>query len=74
VAESEQVFSDTRLIVAEDVKHSQMEPRHHAIGRTADGRLLHMTFTLRGNGTRVRVISARDVNRKERAVYEQEET
>jgi uncharacterized protein len=71
-AEAEQVFSDAQLIVVEDVKHSQVEPRYHAMGRTTDGRLLHITFTLRDDGTRVRVISARDVNRKERAVYEQE--
>jgi len=72
IAEAEQVFSDAQLIVAEDVRHSQVEPRYHAMGRTADGRLLHITFTLRDNGTRIRVISARDANRKERAVYEQE--
>jgi uncharacterized DUF497 family protein len=72
VAEAEQVFSDPRLFVVEDVKHSQVEPRHHAMGRTTAGRPLHITFTLRGDGTRVRVISARDVNRKERAIYEQE--
>jgi uncharacterized protein len=72
VAEAEQVFSDHRLIVAEDAKHSLIEPRYHAMGRTAAGRLLHITFTLRGDGTRIRVISARDVNRKERGIYEQE--
>jgi uncharacterized DUF497 family protein len=72
-AEAEQVFSDAQLIVADDAKHGQVEPRYHAMGRTADGRLLHITFTLRDDGTRVRVISARDVNRKERAVYEQED-
>ncbi|MAO26178.1 MAG: hypothetical protein CMN15_03025, partial [Roseovarius sp.] len=33
--------------------------------------LLHITFTLRQNGTLIRVISARDMHRKERAVYEQ---
>jgi uncharacterized protein len=72
-AEAEQVFADSGLLLAEDVKHSQAEARYHAIGRTADGRPLHVTFALRGNGTRVRVISAHDMNRKERAVDEQEE-
>jgi uncharacterized protein len=71
-AEAEQVFSDAQLIVTEDVKHGQVEPRYHAMGRTADGRLLHITFTLRDKATLIRVISARDVNRKERAIYEQE--
>jgi len=32
---------------------------------------LHITFTVRGNGTLIRPISARDVNRKERPIYEQ---
>jgi uncharacterized protein len=71
-AEAEQVFADIRLIVADDVKHSQVEARFHAMGRTADGRLLHVTFTLRQSLTRIRVISARNTNRKERAIYEQE--
>ncbi|MBI4302687.1 MAG: BrnT family toxin, partial [Chloroflexi bacterium] len=44
----------------------------HALGKTADGRRLHVTFTLRGNGKKIRVISARDMNRKERIRYEQE--
>jgi hypothetical protein len=33
--------------------------------------LLHVTFTLRDNQTRIRVISARDANRRERAAYAQ---
>jgi uncharacterized protein len=71
-AEAEQVFADTQLLVADDVKHSQAEARYHAIGQTVGGRFLHVTFTLRQSGTRIRVISARDMNRKERAIYEQE--
>jgi len=71
-AEAEQVFTDEQLFVADDVKHSQHEARYQALGRTIDGRHLHVTFTLRKNQTRVRVISARDMNRKERGLYEQE--
>jgi uncharacterized DUF497 family protein len=70
--EAEQVFADIPLLVAEDVKHSQDEARYHALGRTFDGRLLHVTFTMRDNRTRIRVISARNMNRKERGLYEQE--
>lgn len=55
----------------EDAKHSQAEARFHALGKTEDGRLLHITFTLRQSGTLIRAISARDMHRKERAVYEQ---
>ena len=71
-AETEQVFTDERLLLADDVKHSQDEERYQAIGRTIDGRLLHVTFTLRNDRTKIRVISARDVNRKERRRYEQQ--
>jgi len=68
-AEAEQVFFDERLLVTDDLAHSVNEPRFHALGRTEDGRLLHVTFTLRDDGRRIRVISARDMNRKERRVY-----
>ncbi len=70
--EAEQVFADIRLLLADDVKHSQDEVRYHALGRTLENRLLHVTFTLRANRTRVRVISARDMNRKERGLYGRE--
>ncbi len=71
-AEAEQVFADSQLLIADDVKHSQEEARYHALGRTFDGRLLHVTFTLRDRQTRIRVISVRNMNRKERDRYEQE--
>ena len=70
-AEAEQVFFNQPLLLLKDVKHSQDEPRYHALGHTHDGRLLHITFTLRGDGTLIRVISARDMHRKERTIYEQ---
>jgi uncharacterized DUF497 family protein len=44
----------------------------HALGRTDEVRPLHVTFTLRGAASRIRVISARDMSRKERARYAQE--
>jgi uncharacterized DUF497 family protein len=69
-AETEQVFAGDPLL-AEDVQHSQGEARYQALGKSAAGRHLHVTFTLRDDGKKVRVISARDMNRKERAVYEQ---
>jgi uncharacterized DUF497 family protein len=71
MAEAEQVFFNQPLLLLEDVKHSQDEVRYHALGHTHDGRRLHITFTMRGAGTRIRVISARDMHRKERAFYEQ---
>jgi uncharacterized DUF497 family protein len=70
-AEAESVFFNDPLIVVEDTKHSETGPRLHALGKTAQNRLLHITFTIRQNGTMVRVISARDMHRKERKIYAQ---
>jgi len=70
-AEAENVFFNDPLIVVTDVKHSSTEQRLNALGKTTQNRLLHITFTLRQNGTMIRVISARDMHRKERKAYEQ---
>lgn len=68
--EAEDAFFDPHLLLVPDPRHSDQEPRFHTLGETATGRRLHVTFTLRGEGTRIRVISARDMQHKERAVYE----
>lgn len=70
-SEAEQIFFNQPLLMLEDSEHSQKECRYHALGMTDDTRLLHVTFTLRGSGSLIRVISARDMHRKERKVYEQ---
>lgn len=70
-AEIEQVFFNVPLVLAPNVQHSQSEPRFHALGKTTAGRLLHLTFTLRLEGKKIRPISARDMHRKERRVYEE---
>jgi len=69
--EAEQVFFNQPLLVLVDTEHSQNEDRYHALGKTNDVRLLHITFTLRATGKLIRVISARDMHRKERIIYEQ---
>lgn len=69
-AETEQLFFNGPLVLLADLGHSTHEPRFHALGATDEGRLLHITFTLRFDSTRLRVISARHMHRKERAVYE----
>ena len=71
MAEAEQVFFNDPLLLLEDSKHSQREPRFHALGKTDEGRTLHITFTLRSKSMLIRVISARDMHVKERAIYEQ---
>jgi len=71
-AEAEQVFFNDPLLVLTDSVHSRSEPRYHALGKTGSGRRLHITFTLRLDNSNIRVISARDMHRKERGIYEQE--
>jgi uncharacterized protein len=71
MAEAEQVFFNTPLLLLPDAKHDETEPRFHALGKTIDGRRLYITFTLRDADQLIRVISARDMHRKERVIYEQ---
>jgi uncharacterized protein len=71
-AEAEQIFFNDPLLIVEDARHSALEVRLHALGRTDAGRLIHISFTLRGGGRLIRVISARTMHRKERLRYEQE--
>jgi hypothetical protein len=70
-AESEQIFFNEPLLRLADAKHSNLELRFHALGKTDEGRPLHITFTLREAGKKIRVISARDMHRKERQIYDQ---
>lgn len=70
-AEAENIFFSDPLIVAEVGEHSGSEQRFNALGQTTQGRPLHVAFALGRNETLIRVISARDMNRKERKVYEQ---
>lgn len=67
-SECEQIFFHRPLIVAEDVKHSQKENRYYGLGQTDRNRYLFAVYTVRHN--LIRVISARDMSRKERKVYE----
>ena len=71
MAEAEQVFFNEPLLLLADMAHSQGEPRLHALGKTDAERTLHITFTLRDAGEKIRVISARDMHKKERTIYEQ---
>src|SRR5690554_2017250 len=71
MAEAEQVFFNVPLLLLGDHLHSQGEQRFHALGCSDERRMLHITFTLRAGGTLIRVISARTMHRKERAIYEQ---
>jgi uncharacterized DUF497 family protein len=67
-SECEQVFFNSPLIAGLDEKRSKSEPRYYALGITDSGRRLFIAFTVRKN--LIRVISARDMSRRERKVFE----
>ena len=69
--ECEQIFFNKPLLVLEDPKHSVSEKRWAAFGMTDSGRLLVVVFAQRNN--LIRVISARDMNSRERKFYEANE-
>ncbi len=66
--EAEAAFANEPLLVSPNVKHSEKEKRLQALGKTDEGRLLFIVFTIRHK--KIRIISARDMNRKEEAIYE----
>ncbi|SRR5579875_496772 len=67
--ECEELFFNRPLIAGEDEKHWENEHRFYALGQTDAGRRLFVVFTPRAR--RIRVISARDMSRKERKVYKE---
>ena len=66
--ETEEIFTNKPLKIYSDTKHSQVEDRFLALGRTNKKRRLTIIFTIRDN--KVRIISARDQSKKDRKVYE----
>lgn len=69
-AECEQIFFNRPLVIQDDIKHSEAEKRFYALGRTDSKRNLFIAFTVRNK--RIRVISTRDMSRKEREAYSNE--
>ena len=65
--EAEQVFFNSPLIAAEDPQHSHAEQRLMVLGQTDKARYLFIAFMMRNKS--IRVISARDMSRKERKIY-----
>jgi len=66
--ESEQIFFNNPLLIASDIKHSKAESRYYALGITDRERKLFIAFTIRD--LKIRVISSRDMSKKERDEYE----
>ncbi len=70
MGECEQVFFNEPIIVFEDIKHSQVESRWYLLGKTDSERFLFIVFTIREK--LIRIISARDMNKKERKIYNEQ--
>jgi uncharacterized DUF497 family protein len=68
-SECEEVFFDSNKVILKDVLHSENEDRMIILGETRERRLLFVVFTVRDK--KARIISARDINRKERKLYEE---
>ncbi len=66
--EAEEVFFDKNKLILKDILHSAGEERFRIIGKTKKGRLMFVAFTKRDN--KIRIISARDINKKEVHLYE----
>lgn len=66
-SECEQIFFNQPLIIGNDEKHSQTERRFYVLGQTDSTRQLFIVCTIREN--LIRIISARDMSKKERGVY-----
>ena len=69
--ECEEIFFNLPLIVKAEVEKSDREERFFALGRTDTGRKLFAAFTIRRN--LIRVISARDMTKREVRIYVEKE-
>ena len=70
--ECEELFLNRPLIVGSDEHHSSSsEERFYTLGQSDSRRLMFVVFTLRGR--LIRVISARDMSRKERRIFSRHE-
>lgn len=67
----EEIFFNQPLLVNEDNKHGEKEKRWYLLGKTDNNEKYMVVFTIRKN--KIRVISARLMNKKERAYYEKTE-
>lgn len=65
--ESEEIFLDEDIKIEKDLKHQQQEKRFIAIGKTTENKILFVIFTIRND--KIRIISVRIANKKEREVY-----
>ncbi len=68
--EAEEIFTQRPFLTSKDAQHSTIaEQRYHGLGQTKNKRKLQVTFTIRGE--KIRIISVRDMDKKERKQYEE---
>ena len=67
--EAKTVFDDPLYVDFYDPDHSEDEERYLIVGQSSPGRLLIVSYTERDDS--IRLISAREVTRTEREVYEE---
>lgn len=67
--EAAEIFSNEQKFLFRDERHSQGEERYGIFGQTDKGRKLSVVFTVRKD--KVRIITARDMSKKERQAYEE---
>ena len=68
----EEAFFDHRKKTLNDVIHSGEEERYIILGQTKKGKTLFIVYTKRGQ--KIRIISSRGANKKERLLYEKANT
>ncbi len=68
LSECEETFYDENKVILKDIQHSGLEERFILLGKTKRGRLLYLVFTKREH--KIRIVSARDINKKEVYLYE----
>jgi len=68
IDEAEEAFFDENKVVFSDWGHSTKEKRSTLLGKTRKERLLNITYTIRRK--KIRIITARDINKKEVNLYE----
>ena len=66
-AECEEIFFNQPFVATDSSQEHESEDRYYALGKTSMERLLFIVFTIRKK--HIRIISARDMSRKERKVY-----
>ena|SRR3989344_3923011 len=71
-SECEEAFFDPGRTIIQDAQHSEEEERNLLFGKTKEGKLLVVAFTIRADC--IRVISARKINKKEIKYYEKSKT